>query len=64
MSFSKEVFHRSEAIGRLASQISEKDNWASMDAGQIKDQLLKKQGPSFSGKQEKVGHWLAPCCRF
>jgi len=52
--YSKEIFHRSEAIGRLASQITEKDNWASMDAGQIKDQLLKKQAPSFSGKQEKI----------
>ena len=53
-SFSKEVLHRSEAIGRLAAQISEMHEWASMDAGQIKDQLLNKQAPSFSGKKETV----------
>lgn len=51
---SKEVLHRSEAIGRLAAQISAKYDWASMDKGQIRDQLLKKQAPSFSGKLGKV----------
>ena len=54
VSSSNEVLHRSEAIGRLAVQISEKHDWALMDKGQIREELLKKQAPSFAGKYGTV----------
>eukprot|EP00794_Sanderia_malayensis_P011226 gene11226-12405_t len=52
--YSKEVMPRSEAIGRLAAQISARHDWAAMDKRQIRDELLRKQAPSFAGKQGKV----------
>ncbi|XP_065055672.1 uncharacterized WD repeat-containing protein alr2800-like isoform X1 [Rhopilema esculentum] len=52
--YSKEILLRSEAIGRLASQISDRYDWAAMDKGQIRDQLLHKQPPSFAGRHGKM----------
>ncbi len=53
-SFSKEIIPRSEAIGRLATQISARYDWAAMDKRQIRDELMHKQPPSFAGKHGTV----------
>ena len=55
LDFSKEILLRSEAIAKLASQITERHNCSSFDRGRIRDQLLQKnQGPSFAGRTRKV----------
>eukprot|EP00112_Aurelia_sp_Birch-Aquarium-sp1_P005416 Seg1615.2 transcript_id=Seg1615.2/GoldUCD/mRNA.D3Y31 product="Katanin p80 WD40 repeat-containing subunit B1-like" protein_id=Seg1615.2/GoldUCD/D3Y31 len=52
--YSKEILLRSEAISKLASQITERHNCSAFERARIRDQLMqKKQPPSFAGRARK-----------